>query len=280
MRMRNRVATAACVMIGNVLPVALAHEYWLEPETYRPKCNSVVRVRMALGERFAGGPSVYDPDHVAKFELVGPEGESAVRGRSGGLTSFARVSGEGTYVLGYHTKRTFHKMDAAPFEAYLIEEGLAPIVAERKKLGESEMTGREAYSRCAKSILTVGQADDGFQRRLGYPLEIMAEQNPATARAGQAFAIRLLHEGKPLADSTVVAVSRDRPSRLLKAQTNADGVASFTLPEAGVWMVTAIHMLRVTDGAAADWESFWASLTFEVPGESDAQPSAAVGTKS
>ena len=33
----------------------------------------------------------------------------------------------------------------------------------------------------------------------------------------------------------------------------------------GVWLVKAVHMVPLPKGQDADWESFWASLTFELP---------------
>jgi hypothetical protein len=37
------------------------------------------------------------------------------------------------------------------------------------------------------------------------------------------------------------------------------------MEEPGVWMITTIHMVRAAAGLDAEWESFWASLTFEIP---------------
>jgi hypothetical protein len=42
------------------------------------------------------------------------------------------------------------------------------------------------------------------------------------------------------------------------------GRAAFRLPQAGVWLVKAVQMIPF-DGGKADWQSFWASLTFEIP---------------
>src|SRR5262245_241354 len=169
--------TIRCFFLVAVLPaVSDAHEFWLESSTYRPPARSVVRISSWLGERFAGQPILYDTDHCEKFELSGPGAETPVLGRSGGLTAFGRVGSEGTYVVGYRSKRYFHEMDAQRFEAYLKEEGLGRIVTERQKLGESAKVGREAYIRYAKSLLTVGTpGGDGYKRKLGHALEIIAQ---------------------------------------------------------------------------------------------------------
>jgi hypothetical protein len=38
------------------------------------------------------------------------------------------------------------------------------------------------------------------------------------------------------------------------------------LSEAGIWLIKAVHMIEMPpDNKVAQWESFWASLTFELP---------------
>jgi hypothetical protein len=32
----------------------------------------------------------------------------------------------------------------------------------------------------------------------------------------------------------------------------------------GVWLVKAVHMIPAKPGTNADWESYWASLTFDL----------------
>jgi hypothetical protein len=46
--------------------------------------------------------------------------------------------------------------------------------------------------------------------------------------------------------------------------TDSEGRIVVPLKSAGKWRLHTIKMERCTEPAAADWESFWASLTFEV----------------
>jgi hypothetical protein len=48
------------------------------------------------------------------------------------------------------------------------------------------------------------------------------------------------------------------------AQSDRDGRAAFKIEEPGAWLVKAVHMVPAPAGSNADWESFWASLTFEI----------------
>jgi uncharacterized GH25 family protein len=55
----------------------------------------------------------------------------------------------------------------------------------------------------------------------------------------------------------------------LSARSDKDGRVRFRLPRAGMWMVKAVHMIAAQPDAQADWQSFWASLTFDLPGSTD-----------
>jgi hypothetical protein len=77
--------------------------------------------------------------------------------------------------------------------------------------------------------------------------------------------IALWYQGKPIEGVLVIAFTADQPARRFQARTGKDGIVKLPLDRAGRWLVKAVHMIPVpaTD-PAADWESFWASLTFEV----------------
>jgi len=37
------------------------------------------------------------------------------------------------------------------------------------------------------------------------------------------------------------------------------------LDRPGLWLIKAVHMVPAPEGSGAEWESLWASLTFELP---------------
>ncbi|HEY3122658.1 MAG TPA: DUF4198 domain-containing protein, partial [Thermoanaerobaculia bacterium] len=77
--------------------------------------------------------------------------------------------------------------------------------------------------------------------------------------------VRVLHEGEPLAGALVKAIALDDPDNTLSARSGKDGLASFHLARKGVWLVKTVHMVPAPKETGADWESLWASLTFEIP---------------
>ena len=58
-------------------------------------------------------------------------------------------------------------------------------------------------------------------------------------------------------------MNRNDPSAKLTMRTDSQGRVSFPLQRAGMWLIKAVHMMAAPAGSGADWESIWASLTFE-----------------
>ena len=65
----------------------------------------------------------------------------------------------------------------------------------------------------------------------------------------------------------MVAINRRNPMDRADARTDSDGRVHLTLKQGGMWLVKAVHMVPAPVGANADWQSYWASLTFELPSE-------------
>lgn len=245
----------------------LAHDFWIEPSTFRPDVGATVGIALRVGEGFRGDPVPRMPGRIQRFVLASPSGESPVDGVEGqDPAGVARISEPGIQVVGYRSNTSRVDLEAAKFEQYLKEEGLEAIVAERARRGESAKPSREIYSRCAKSLLaTGGGGRTGYDRELGFTLELVPEKNPYASPAGAPFPLRLTYRGEPLAGTLVVALNRGAPGKPLSARTDGEGRVSFALGKPGAWLVKAVHMAPAPAESGADWESLWASLTFEVP---------------
>jgi uncharacterized GH25 family protein len=157
-------------------------------------------------------------------------------------------------------------LPASRFEAYVRAEGLDYVSALRGQWGESEQPARELFSRCAKALLQVGGSGrHGHDRRLDCPLELVPSQNPYEMEPGEDLAVQLLFRGRPLSGAQVSAVHPAAPESPVFGRTGPDGRASLQLGHSGLWLLKSVYMLPLADRTSADWESFWATLTFEVP---------------
>lgn len=259
-------------LLSGVLGAALsaaplsAHDFWIEPSSFRPAVGATVGLRLFVGPHFEGEPFPRVPQLVSKFVLVSASGEEPIPGGPGDdPAGTIRVAEPGLAIVGYRSLNYPVSLDAAKFEDYLKEEGLEKISALRAKRGETGKPGREVFSRCAKAILDVGGAGTtGFDRPLGFTLELVPEKNPYALRPGDALPVRLLLDGKPLAGALVHAQLHGEPAAGSSARTGRDGRAALRLPKAGFWMIKAVEMGPAPAGADADWQSLWASLTFEI----------------
>ncbi len=277
---------AAWVVAAAIASSSVAHDFWIEAAPFQVPVGGVVRVSLHHGDGFMGEPVPRDPARIESFELVGPRGTAPVLGRSGSVTGFARPEAPGLHLISCHSGRFRNELPADAFEAYLREKGLDSVAKLRAERGERGRAGREVYSRCAKALVWAGdpsarhpaEGAPPSDRALGLPLEIVAEGNPCGLRAGDWLGIRLLHHGSPLPGATIVALGQADPTRPIASVTDAEGRTRFRLTVPGAWMITSVHMIEAPRDAQADWESYWASLTFEVPGpeaQGAAGPSAA-----
>ena len=168
-------------------------------------------------------------------------------------------------VIGYRSRPSAVTLPADKFTAYLKEEGLEAVIDARARGQASQREGRELFSRAAKSLVRSGAMAAGSgDRTLGFPIELVAERNPYQMQAGESLPVRLTYQNAPLAGALVVAFNQRHPYHKLSVRSDRDGRATFTIDEPGPWMVKAVHMVPAPAGSNADWESFWASLTFEV----------------
>jgi len=281
----TRVAAALFVAAST----ASAHEFWIQPAAFDLEAGSLLRVQLFHGERFDGDIVPIDAGHIQRFELGTADASSPVRTMDGMAHGFLRPAAPGTIV--YTTSHYSNTLPAERFEAYLREEGLDRICQLRAAAGETDQPGSEAYARCAKALITVNNGPRPTDTPQGLDLELVLLSTPTQPEGDRAEATpaagtrhvraQLLFKGKPLADTRVVGVSRSDPTRLTQAFTDHDGIVTIPAPEDGPFMLTALHMTRYQPDAATpavptqgkpanptppgpEWESFWASLTFDL----------------
>ena len=276
-----KLATMRCLFVALALVVpasVFAHEFWIEPSRFRSAPGEQVAVHVLVGDAGAGQREEMTrrSDHLLRFEAYGAAGASTIVGLFGrapvGLLS-PEVSGD--LVLAYQSRHTFIELPAETFESYLAEEGLSRVVEERVRAGETLAPGRESYARFAKSVLHVaGAREEGrsgartiFDLEIGLPIEVIPETDPLTWQEGDPFALRVLYDGRPLADQQIKLIHLVDHELKILARTNAKGRVRWKPPQPGPWLVATVYMRRAPERLKGDWESFWGSLSFHLPDE-------------
>jgi uncharacterized GH25 family protein len=244
-----------------------AHDFWIEPTGFIADVGRVVGVKLRVGEEFHGEPVPRNDALIGDFIVVDASGRRPIVGREGSdPAGLLRVMSPGLMVIGYRSRPTAVTLPADKFTQYLKEEGLESVIAARERSQASQREGRELFSRAAKSLVWSGtMPPSAGDRALGFPLEVVAGRNPYRMRTGDSLPVQLTYKGAPLAGALVVAFNQRSPYHKLRVRSDQNGRATFTIEEPGPWMVKAVHMVPAAAGTNADWESYWASLTFQMP---------------
>ena len=280
--LRRHVLSAVAALVCGSAALG-AHDLWIEPSAFTPATGAIIAVRLRVGQDLTGDPVPRDPALLEELVLLDPAGRTPIVGRDGAdPAGLLRIAAPGLHVIGYRSRPSAVTLTGEKFNQYLKEEGLDAVLAQRTARGLAGADARELFSRCAKTLVISGAASP-FQmdRTLGCPLELIAEGNPYATGTGRAtLPVRLLFNGRPLAGALVVAFSRADPSAKVSARTDRDGRVVLPIARGGLWLVKSVHMVAAKPGSQADWESFWASLTFGMGVDSEAPDTKpAKGTK-
>lgn len=261
----SRYLLAALLLLP--LP-ARGHDYWLEPDSFTPTPGKPVALHLHVGDGFVTeGGRPFQKKPTLRFHLVSAAGTKDLAGDED-KSPYARLTLDtpAAHLVRLDRDSRLIKLEAKKFNDYLKDEGLDDVLAARKTLGEADKPGRERYSRFIKLVVGKGTKGDAtVTTPLGQKLELVPLANPTTLKVDDQLPVRVLLDGKPLAGVQVMRHHRVKDKVTTKTErTNAKGDVSFALDKAGPYLVRLVHMRRVEKDADADWESFWAALTFAV----------------
>jgi hypothetical protein len=260
------------VLLAIAVSVASAHDMFVRPERYFAPENADILVRVLNGT-FSKSENSIARARVADVSVVSPAGRARIDtgawNVAGDTSTFhLRTGAAGTYVIGASTRPTVFGLSAKDFNLYLREDGIPDVLAARRSRGELERPARERYSKHVKALIQVGATrSDDYATRLGYPAELVPLDNPYALASGDTLAVRTLVDGAPAANQYVLLGGHTAGGgRIAQRHVRSDGegVARIPLSGRGTWFVKFIHMARLDGDGAADYESKWATLTFQV----------------
>lgn len=256
---------ALCVLAA-MLP---AHDLYLFCSSYVAKPGSNTSIHLHNGDAFPGsdGPPAFE--RLRDVNVIHAGGTQPVRNvRQQGTAGIGDYTvPDGSYVVTARTIPNFLQLDPTQFEGYLNHEHLDWVIRWRVDNKEFAKDGRELYAKHSKALLNL-QAGDFALKPVGQPIEIVLLDNPVKAGVGAKVRAQVLFRGKPVANQPleVAWTLGDRTEKRWVGETGKDGTIAVTLESAGTWKLHTIVMERSRTPEKADWESFWASLTFAVPG--------------
>ncbi len=268
----KRMALATALLLTTIALTTEAHDLFFKFESYFLQPNSKATVRLLNGT-FRASENPVARDRMVDVCIVGPAGgrsnPSSANWRDDGATAVLDLqTGEpGTYLIGLYTKPREITLKGAEFNDYLAHDGLPDTLAERRRRGQLMKSARERYSKHAKTLFQTGDVrTDTYRIALGHAAEIIPQNNPYSLKVGDTLEVLCLKEGKPIANQYLLAGNDARGRATVRTSTRANqsGIARIPLRTAGRWYVKFIHMTPLTDDPQLDYESKWASLTFEI----------------
>lgn len=265
-------AIAAVTLLLVSASFAAAHDMFVKPTRFFAPENGEVRVRLLNGT-FSKSENSIARNRLADASVLTPRGriklDTAEWGVKGDTSTFhIHTRAAGTYVIGVSTKPNRIDLSADDFNLYLKDDGIPDVLEARRKAGELNKPAKERYHKHVKAMLQVGDArTDHYATVFGYPAEIIPMANPYTLQKGATLRVKTLVDGKAtgnqyvlyggeLANGTGAMEQKD-------TRSDAQGVASIPLSQAGVYYIKFINMTKVAKDTV-DYESKWATLTFEV----------------
>lgn len=258
------------LLLAGIVP-ALAHDLYLMPEKFVASPGMQLRVAFENGDEFPEASSPVKPERLRNTRLMSRGGTAAFENIVAGAkrtTATVRVPAEGIAILTAHTIPNFIELDAKKFGSYLEHENLTNAVKWRSAHGETLRPGRERYSKYVKSLIRSGTPDAYYRERTGLAIEIVPEADPFSLRPGSTLPVQVLFRGSPAVDVAVETtwVENGKAKMEVVGRTDGNGRVRVPVKATGPHRLHAIVMERCADPQAADWESFWASLTFEITG--------------
>ncbi len=257
------------LLILVTLSSAAAHDLYLLPERFHVKNGEVLTIAMHNGDAFPESEANAPIQRLRQVSLRSASATAEVNTlHDVGKETFGTVTvpGSGDLWLTVRSIPNFISMKPGEFISYLKEEGLNHVLEARVKSGDSGNPSRERYSKFAKSLLVAGELNDEYRKPVGFLIEIVPEKDPYRLHVGDSLPVQIFFRGQPAAGMQLEAAWSGPAGNKVQiiGVTDAKGHIDVPLKAAGKWRLHSLKMERCAEPAVADWESYWASLTFEL----------------
>ncbi|MES2178033.1 MAG: DUF4198 domain-containing protein [Gemmatimonadota bacterium] len=276
---RRAVAPVLLATIG-VVSTASAHDFWVIPDMFVFRADSVIHASGRAGTRFPVGTPV-QPTRVADARLIGATTQTkitqlSVEGSS--LRLHEKAPAAGQYVIAVTLTSTSTRSTPANLLRFLRAEGGAAEAARLEK--ENALVGQDSVvyqaTSYATAIVEVGRGGPrAFAVSTGLPLEFIPVNDPAHLHVGDTLHVKIVGNGKavpgigvfagPAVDTTASAsgaapATAANTSLVLSADGN--GVLHLPLTSAAAWNLRAAYVYR--HSGAPEWRIARATYVFNV----------------
>jgi uncharacterized GH25 family protein len=248
--------------------LSYAEELWMKPTKFLYKVGENLVVNFRLGDNFFGLAWNFETPQIVGVELhqknVKKDLKSKVT-KDPKINLSTPLELEGTYVLTLQTSEELVETQAKAFNEYLDDYALDDANYSRKKNNETDKNGTEIVTRYSKLIVQSGEKlDNTFRKEIGFPVEILPEENPYSLKVGSPVHFKILYNKKPLFGVRVKVWNLyNNKVSVQNIFAQQDGVIETHITNNGSWMVSFAKMIPSKE-SRADWQTLRASLVFGI----------------
>ena len=253
---------ASLALLGLLLSTAAqAHEFILKPDTATPAAGQKIRLQAQAAHVFMVSEEAEKPDNVRLYLLQGDKKTDIALTEDKALASlvgdFALAQSGPALLVGHRLPQIWCETTQGDMEG-----SRAALEAKDMKVKSS---GK--YEKFAKTLLNPSHDDKLYAKVLGQDLELVLLTNPADVKPGSPLSVQVLLHGKPVPNAAVGlthdAYTKEQDTYKFKAQTDAQGKASFTVDAPALWMLRTT-VVEKTPGTDADEHHRRATYVFPV----------------
>lgn len=270
---KQRLCILTIFVCFSTLHTASAHDTWLLPKAFRLKPEQRSLLAFTSGMIFPKNNYAIKPDRIENaFVLLAAEKTQLTKRQTTPKALEIPVMPPNVGVATAFVELMPKSLSLTPklVREYLGEIGatdsLKAVWRNVPQKGNN-MKWRESYTKHAKTFFFVGKEEDvkrdsSWKKPCGMKLEIIPEAHPGLLRAKGTLPVRVLLDGKPLANFPVGFVGESGAKSILQT-TNTEGQTTFALPKAGRYLLrgTLLKPLQTND---LEWQSDFTTLTVEV----------------
>lgn len=257
------------------MPLAplVAHEFWIEPESYQLSRGDSIQADLKNGENFAGARLSYLERDTVRHEMSIAGAVQPIVSRSGDRPAM-QVPGlalDGLLILVHETaSSTISYKTWEKFMKFVEHKDFQTAEAQHLAAGWPTEDFRESYSRHVKSLVGVGDMR-GEDRAFGMATEFVALTNPYDPGFDGMMQVSLTYQDAPRPDAQIEVFERSPEGEVAVQlhRTDADGNAAIPVQPGNAYLFDAVVLRQAPDPGddpkAPVWETLWAALTFAVP---------------
>lgn len=248
----------------------MAHEFWIEPESYAIAETDSLNADLRNGQFFSGPALPYLGYEIMRFEVISGATVLTVGGRLGNQPALKGLTvPAGLAIVVYESADssvTYEEWEK--FEAFVEHKDLKGTLEAHRARGLPQEGFHENYRRFSKALVAVGDGR-GADRQVGLLAEIVAGANPYTDDVTGGMPLQVFYDGQPRADAQIELFERapDETVAVETYRTDAEGRAVVPVRPGHTYLAdaVAIRPLDGSTGNGAVWHTDWAALTFAVP---------------